>query len=91
MINNLKDRFYSRDLVKVISNIEEILLAGIYSNYKEYYDLLNRIGFQIYVIIIDREILVSEFYYINMIINVNNVTSLHLLVEEVQKSDINKL
>ena len=90
MINNLKNRFYSRDSVKVASNIEEILLAGICGNYEECYDLLNGIGFQTYVSVIDKEILVSEFYYMSMIINADNITSLHSLVEEVQKLDINK-
>ena len=48
MINNLKDRFYKRDSVKVAKNIEELLLAGVRGDYENFNELKKGIGFKTY-------------------------------------------
>jgi len=84
MINNLKDRFYKRDSVKVAKNIEELLLAGIRGDYENFFELKKGIGFKTYQSMIDEQLLFSEFHYIASMIDAQNITSLHTLVKEVQ-------
>ena len=85
IINNLNDRFHKRDSVKVAKNIEELLLAGVRGEYDNFFELKKGIGFKTYQSAIDEQLLFSEFHYVSGIIDLQNVTSLHTLIKEVQK------
>ena len=88
LINDLKDRFSNRESVKVLADIEDILVSGVKGNYKRCDKLFSSEGYMIFTSIIDTEVLKSEFIHISMTVDMNEVSSLTSLVKELQKHNM---
>ena len=64
MINNLKDRFINRLSVKIISELEELLLCGVKGNYARCEESFVGEGFTVHEPTIDADVLKSEFRHV---------------------------
>ena len=83
----MKDRFIDRLSVKIISELEELLLCGVKGNCMRCEELFVGEGFAMHEPTIDADVLKRKFRYVSMSINQNEVVSFPTLVSELNKQD----
>ena len=88
LINNLKDRFINRLSIQVITKLEELLIARLNGNHTKVDELIKGVSYKTYQKAIDKDVLKSEFRYINMLVQTSEVTSLTTLVQELKKNKL---
>ena len=74
--------------MKVTADIEDLLVSGVKGNYERCDELFSSEGHMTYASVIDTEALKSEFMYMSMTVDTNEVSSLTSLVKELQKHDV---